>query len=286
MAAIPSPFLNLLTVKQSLLIQPMTRPGFLADSIRGDYALKDPFIMADHYRMSQPVFGPHPHAGFSAVTYMFDDAQTGFDNRDSLGDKSVISAGDAHWTVAGAGVVHDEVPQVHGKVAHGLQMFINLAAKDKHMPAKAIHISNEQMPRLVQSSGAKVKLVFGSYQDDAYQIAPVKPLPTEVILLDVEIQPGEAFKYMVPLGINAFVVSIQGSILIANIPVKEGQAVALGREGGALIVTSATKAQFVLFMGRPLDEPLVQHGPFAMTNQADIERAISDYQAGRMGTLS
>lgn len=275
----------LLTVQQRLPVQPMTRPGFRAEGIRGDYALKDPFIMADHYHMSQPVFGPHPHAGFSAVTYMFDDAETGFNNRDSRGDQSLIRAGDAHWTVAGAGVVHDEVPEVNGKVAHGLQLFINLAEKNKHMPPAAIHIGREEMPHVTQTSGAKVKLVFGSYQDSEQNIAPVKRLPTDVTLLDVTLSQAEVFEYLVPPGTNAFIMVIIGQALIAGEDVTENQAVAFGRIGGALVVTTPDHAQFVLFMGTPLNEPVVQHGPFAMTNQADIQRAVADFQAGKMGTL-
>ena len=65
--------------------------GFQAQGIRGDAAVLDPYLMVDHFRMSQPTFGPHPHAGFSAVTYLFDDAETGFHNRDSRGDSSADS---------------------------------------------------------------------------------------------------------------------------------------------------------------------------------------------------
>jgi hypothetical protein len=54
--------------------------GFQAHAIRGADAALDPFLMADHFRMSAPTFPPHPHAGFSAVTYLFDDAETGFFN--------------------------------------------------------------------------------------------------------------------------------------------------------------------------------------------------------------
>ncbi len=276
---------NLLTIQQHLPVQPITRTGFRAEGIRGDYALKDPFIMVDHYRMSQPVFGPHPHAGFSAVTYMFDDAETGFSNRDSRGDSSEIRAGDTHWTVAGAGVVHDEVPVVNGKVAHGLQLFVNLAAKDKYMPPTAIHIRREDMPHVVQSSGARVKVAFGAYNDGAQSIASIKPLPTDVALLDVTLNEGESFHYPISEGINAFMIVIRGEVTIGGEAVVENQAVALGRNGGALKVIANSTSQFALLIGKPLDEPIVQHGPFAMTNQTDIERAISDYQAGKMGAL-
>jgi redox-sensitive bicupin YhaK (pirin superfamily) len=275
-----------LTIQQRLQVQPMKHgTGFHAFGIRGDYSLMDPFLMADHYRMSQPTFGPHPHAGFSAVTYMFDDAETGFNNRDSLGDATEIRAGDNHWTVAGAGVVHDEVPIENGKLAHGLQIFVNLAARDKHMKPSSIHIDREAMPRIEQASGARVKVGFGSYDDGVQSFVAAKPLPTDVTLLDVAIDAGKSFRYPVASGVNAFALVVRGSVRIGDKSINEAQAIAFGREGGELEITANTDSHIAVFLGKPLDEPVVRHGPFAMTNQADIERAIADYQAGRMGAL-
>jgi redox-sensitive bicupin YhaK (pirin superfamily) len=278
--------MNKLTIQQRLEVQPMRRGnGFQALGVRGDYALMDPYLMADHYRMSEPTFGPHPHAGFSAVTYMFDDAETGFSNRDSLGDTAVIHPGDSHWTVAGAGVMHDEVPVENGKVAHGLQIFVNLAAKDKHMPPAAIHMLRDDMPRITQAGGVRVKVAFGAYDDGDQKYAAVKSLPSEVTLLDVAAATGESFRYVVPAGFNVFVLVIRGEIRIGAEAISEAEAVALGRDGGELEISAATNAHFAVFIGKPFDEPLVRHGPFAMTNQADINRAIADYGAGGMGSL-
>ncbi len=275
-----------LIIQQRLQVQPLKHgSGFQAFGVRGDYALMDPYLMADHYRMSEPTFGPHPHAGFSAVTYMFDDAETGFNNRDSRGDASEIRPGDAHWTVAGSGIVHDEVPVENGKVAHGLQLFVNLAAKDKHMPPAAIHIHREEMPRLTQVGGARVKVAFGSYDDGEQTIAAVKPLPSEVTLLDVSISAGESFRYAVVEGINAFALVIRGVIDVRGESISKAQAIAFGRGGGAIEITASDDAQIAVFLGKPLSEPVVRHGPFAMTNQADIDDAIANFQAGRMGSL-
>jgi redox-sensitive bicupin YhaK (pirin superfamily) len=278
--------MNKLSSQQRLEVQPLKRGnGFQAFGVRGDYSLMDPYLMADHYRMSEPTFGPHPHAGFSAVTYMFDDAETGFSNRDSLGDTAEILPGDTHWTVAGAGVMHDEVPIETGKVAHGLQIFVNLAAKDKHMPPTAIHILRDEMPRITQVGGARVKVAFGAYDDGDKKFAAVKSLPSEVTLLDVAAGAGESFHYAVPVGMNVFALVIRGEIRIGAEAVAEAQAVALGRAGGVLEISAATDSHFAVFIGKPFDEIVVRHGPFAMTNQADINRAIADYQASRMGLL-
>jgi redox-sensitive bicupin YhaK (pirin superfamily) len=241
--------------------------------------------MVDHYRMSQPTFSAHPHAGFCAVTYMFDDAQTGFINRDSLGDHSVIRAGDLHWTTAGAGIVHDEVPQVPGQTAHGLQIFVNLAAATKHMPPGSIHVGRERMPVIRQGGGAQVKVAFGAY-DDAEERAPaVVDLPTDAALLDVGFDAGSRFTYPVSAGQTAFLLVITGSVQVDEQELPEGQAVSFARDGGRLEITAVQASRIALFLGRPLGEPVVRHGPFAMTNQADIQAAIEAYQSGRMGRL-
>ena len=77
----------------------------------------DPFIGIDHAWMSAPTFPPHPHAGFSAVTYLFLDSETGIQNRDSNGNRTLIEPGGLHWTAAGRGVVHEENPAITGRAA-------------------------------------------------------------------------------------------------------------------------------------------------------------------------
>jgi redox-sensitive bicupin YhaK (pirin superfamily) len=260
--------------------------GLQTFGIRGEYTLTDPFLNADEFYMTAPTFGPHPHAGFSAVTYMFDDAATGFSNRDSLGEAIEIRAGDAHWTVAGAGMMHEEVPVITGKVAHGLQIFVNLAANDKHIAPHSIHLLREAMPRITQAGGAVVKMAFGSYNDGITAHASTIPLPSDVSLFDVTATAGTVFTYPLPVGQNAFALVINGEMQVGTTLIKKGQAVAFGREGGALETKAISDAQFALFIGKPFDEPVVRHGPFAMSNQADIKRAIADFKAGRMGALA
>jgi redox-sensitive bicupin YhaK (pirin superfamily) len=278
--------MNPLSIESRLTVQAMRHgAGFQAFGIRGADSSMDPYLMADHYRMWQPTFGPHPHAGFSAVTYMFDDAETGFLNRDSLGDRSEIRAGDCHWTVAGAGVVHEEVPVENDKVAHGLQIFVNLAAQNKHIAPRAIHIRREEMPRVVQPGGARVKVAFGTYDDGASSVPAVTALPTEAALFDVLLESGTSFRYRIAAGLNAFIVVVDGVATIGSEKLEKPQAAAFGRAGGELVVSSDDGAHFALFLGKPFDEPIVRHGPFAMTNQADIDRAVEDFRAGRMGTL-
>ncbi|MGH8759601.1 MAG: pirin family protein [Burkholderiales bacterium] len=264
----------------------MTHGGaFQALGLRADAATLDPYLMVDHFHMKEPTFGPHPHAGFSAITYVFDDSETGVQNRDSAGDRAVIRPGDLHWTLAGAGIVHEEVPFEVGRTVHGLQIFLNLAGKDKFMPAAAIHIDGERMPRIAQAQGAAVKVVFGAYADREQQLAPIVNLPTEATLLDIRLGSGAAFDYPVAPDTTAFLHVVHGSVFSGGQVWNAGDAMAFARTGGELTVLAQSDAQVALFLGRPLREQVVQHGPFVMNNAADLERVVSAYRAGQMGRL-
>ena len=121
--------------------------GFTSYGLRTtpDFPL-DPFINLDDFRMSEPTFPPHPHAGFSAVTYMFEDSAGAFTNRDSLGDHSRIGPGSLHWTQAAAGMMHEEIPEQRGLVCHGLQMFVNLRSDHKNAAPRAFHVDAAAVP--------------------------------------------------------------------------------------------------------------------------------------------
>eukprot|EP00903_Cladosiphon_okamuranus_P005214 g5212.t1 len=119
----------------------------------------DPFIMVDHYTMTEPTFGAHPHAGLSAVTVLFEDTEGKFNNRDSLGNDFDINPGDLYWLNAGSGAIHDEAPR-KGASIHGLQIFVNLPGRMKHQAPSSLHVKREDMPTL-KGQGYRVRLVLG-----------------------------------------------------------------------------------------------------------------------------
>jgi redox-sensitive bicupin YhaK (pirin superfamily) len=274
--------------------------GFNADGIRGSNAVMDPYLMADHFWMTQPTFGPHPHAGFSAVTYLFADSQTqthSYDTtRPDLGDNRnhhLIAPGDAHWFIAASGAVHDEPIAEPGKLLHGLQLFVNLAAADKFGQPRTLNIKHTEMPQHTQTSGAHIKLAWGKYDDGAHTLQgkPEHAPPTDSTLLDINLPAGTTFSYPVAAGQTAMLIPAMGEITVGQTALKVHQAVAIdpvARSGGELVVTNADatqSAQFVLLLGTPLHEPVAQHGPFAMNTRRELEEAIQRYQAGDMGAL-
>jgi redox-sensitive bicupin YhaK (pirin superfamily) len=267
------------------------RPGTGAeiDHLKASREQLDPFIVADHFRMWQPTFGPHPHAGFSAVTYLFEDSEIGFRNRDSNGQQNLIQPGDLHWTLAGSGVMHEEIPLVPGKVAHGLQIFVNLPAIAKHMPPAAMHIASSDMPRFPVGEG-QAKLVFGQWlielsgHDSLVHAARPAPAPGDATLLDLWLPAGGKMALPLPSGQQAVVIRIEGDAQLDGLT---APAWALAR-GSSVTLTapSSEPVRVALLAGTPWSEPLFMQGPFGMASQADLQRAMARYQAGDMGRLT
>lgn len=244
----------------------------------------DPFLMVDHFHMAEPFFPPHPHAGFSAVTYIFPRSANGFVNRDSRGDHSVIRPGSMHWTTAGSGIVHEEVPIETGVVCDGLQIFVNLAAKDRLTPPESMHLDETEVPKEI-ADGREVRVVVGEH---AGLRSPLKP-PVDAVLLDVTLEKGANFRHEFPPEQIGFVYMISGAAdfgpAVALKTLAAGHAAGFGAAGAELRARAAEDAHFVLAAGTPLREPLVSYGPFVMSTPEQIERAVKDYQAGRMGRL-
>ncbi|WP_457352742.1 pirin family protein [Roseateles sp. P5_D6] len=261
------------------LLQPQRHrigAGFQAEGWREPLALLDPFIMVDHFRMTEPAFAPHPHAGFSAVTYLFDDSATGMVSRDSLGGEHEILPGGLHWTLAGRGVMHDEFPIEAGREAHGLQIFVNLPAEQKLRAPTVMRLAAEQMPRRV-GDGWRAIQIFSA--DTGLDL----PWSTSLVLVDIDA--GAAFDFVLPEGEQGFAIPIHGSGHTGELPLTTGRALSVSVGGGARIV-AAEALRLACFCGRPLFEPVVRHGPFVMSNEGQVVAALQRFQSGGMGRLS
>jgi hypothetical protein len=230
---------------------------FRAYGLRGiDPALIDPFLGIDHAWINAPTFPPHPHAGFSAVSYLFLDSETGISNRDSLGNRNLIMPGGLHWTAAGHGVVHEEVPAEIGKTAHMLQIFVNLARERQSAAPFALSLAPQDVP-VVQLPGARIRVPLGRFGEAHPPLTP----PTEVRLLDISLDDEAEVDVPVAAGHSAFVMPIFGTLIIDDqrfdtnelrLPILPTQAEA--RTVKIQAKHGSTKA--VLFAGPPLRQPV------------------------------
>lgn len=259
---------------------------FRAYGLRGiDPALIDPFLAVDHAWISAPTFPPHPHAGFSAVSYLFLDSETGISNRDSLGNSNQILPGGLHWTAAGRGVVHEEVPAEFGKTAHMLQIFINLAREQQRAAPFAMSLSPQDVS-VVQLPGIRIRVPLGCFGEVRSPLAP----PTEVCLLDISLDHAAEVAIPMAASLSAFVMPIFGCLTIdgrcfdsneLRLPILPAQAEA--RTIKLQATQGSTKA--VLFAGTPLRQPVYWQGPMAMASADALAGAVASYQRGEFGTL-
>jgi redox-sensitive bicupin YhaK (pirin superfamily) len=169
--------------------------------------LIQPFIRLDHFYMSHPTFGEHPHQGIAAVTYMFEDSEGSFFNEDSQGDRSFINPGDLHWTQAGVGVRHNETPTEPGKVCHGIQMFVDLTPEDKSGPPCSFHIKASDIPQYIASTGARARVVLGS----AFGLKSPLKLTRPINFFDVIVPSNQAMEHVIARDATAFLLMIKGS---------------------------------------------------------------------------
>jgi redox-sensitive bicupin YhaK (pirin superfamily) len=195
----------------SVVIAPLSRAHlgghFHGFGLRTEAELISPFIGVDHYWMDAPTFGPHQHAGISAVSYLLPDSETGMANRDSIGTQNVIQPGGLHWTTAGRGVVHEEVPVETGKKVHGLQIFVALAPSNRDIAPFPLILEAQDVP-VMQEPGAKVRVPLGSYREMRSPLSP----PTEVTMLDISLEEGAELSVSIAAGHCMFAMPIDGTV--------------------------------------------------------------------------
>ncbi len=241
----------------------------------------DPFLQFDHFHLSGPTFAAHPHAGFCAVTYLLPDSPGSLRNRDSLGSKRLILPGDLHWTIAGRGVLHEELPTADGVDCHGLQIFVNLPADQKLREPSALHLSAHDVPRVRLKKSGVVRVLCGTHRD---AVSPLTP-PTPVTLLDVTMAAGEVLNHALADDQHAFAYVVAGSVSSGGREADAGSLIGFSDTPGALLLSASSSAQVLICHGRPLCEPMVAHGPFVMSNREQLLQAFGDHAAGRMGRL-
>lgn len=243
----------------------------------------DPFFNLDHFRMAGPTFPPHPHAGFSAVTYVLPESPLGMVNRDSRGDRSSIEPGGMHWTMAGSGIVHEEVPAAAGTV-EGMQIFIRQPTAQETMPPRVCRVEADDVPVAALENGGWLRVLAGRYGTLA---APFEP-PSPLVLLDISLAPGSSFVWPDP-GTDAVGTSWRLAAYVFRGSLRRDEAPALAMfsaaSGPVTLVAGGNGARLLLMSGAPLHQPSVSGGPFALSSQAAIDDAFARYRAGAMGRL-
>ncbi|MDX1908444.1 MAG: pirin family protein [Bacteroidia bacterium] len=254
-------------------------PGLKGIDIFAHQLPVEPFLVITEYYMSQPVFGPHPHAGISVMTYMLPDSPIGFINRDSNGDHSIIEPGGLHITQAGSGIHHDEFPQKPGLDAHGFQIWINHTSENRMVSPKAIHANSDEVVQVVDEDTV-VRVLLGSYHGRE----PVYQIVTPIQLFHVSLKAKKAIEFEAREMAFLYAIKGDGGGHEKYIPEKS---ISLFSQSGDKVKVDAGEQtfDFLYATATPIKEPIVYGGPFVMTTEEQMQLTKRNYAQGKMGTL-
>ncbi|XP_077970481.1 pirin-like [Styela clava] len=237
----------------------------------------DPFLLLDEFRVKPPAgFPEHPHRGFETVTYMLNGK---FTHEDFCGHKGTIGPGDLQWMTAGRGIVHSEMPAKDTDEGHGLQLWINLRSAEKMCEPAYQELVAGDIPK-PSKNGVTVAVISG----ESLGVKSKVYTRTPTMYLDFKLESGAKIEQPVPKGWTAFVYTLSGDLSISGTEVASHHTAILD-DGEFVALENLEKeiSHFVLVAGQPINEPIVQQGPFVMNTREQISQAINDFHNGQNG---
>ncbi|MCK9902738.1 pirin family protein [Frankia sp. Cpl3] len=258
---------------------------------------RDPFVHADqmgevNYGAGEPKGTPwHPHRGFETVTYMIDGTMR---HQDSHGGGGVIADGATQWMTAGAGILHIETPPeelvISGGLFHGVQLWVNLPARDKFSPPRYQSIEGEQVSLVASPDGGSlVRIIAG----DVGGFRGPGSTHTPIAVVHATVSPGARVSVPWRPEYNGlvYVLAGAGTIGAKDTPVHLGQTAVLGA-GDRISLAAAPRQdadapnlEVLLLGGQPIREHVEMYGPFVMNTRQELQQAVEDFQAGRLGVI-
>ena len=243
-----------------------------------------PVAVLDKFRVTGHPFGPHPHAGFSSITYVLEDSKGSLRSRDSLGHDIIMEPGGIVWTEAGSGMMHEELPAEHGKELQGLQIFVNLSSKNKRIKPKIHKLESPEIPEWKNASKDRVRVVVGQYQNISSPLKTLEPFT----FLDIELKKSIIFN--LEEDCNALVLVLSGQVIINSTmgtrTLNADQGIAISTGATELKFETSQNSRMVILSGKSLNAPVVMGGSFIMNTEAEIKEAMARFQRGEMGRLN
>ena len=253
----------------------------------------DPFLLLHHYgpyaisEFNNPFdLGPHPHRGFEPITLLFKGEQL---HRDSLGNEMIVKAGGVQWTTAGSGIIHAEAPTKDfvkkGGDLEGIQLWLNLPAKDKMMTPNYQHLEAYQIDK-VFSDDKKVQLnIIAGKQNDVFGKIKTQ---TSVNVFTANADEGGSMEIEIPENHQSLIYLLDGEVLVSNSEVLQkgvNQMITFNNDGDTIKFKAKKESTLLIISGAPIKEKVTQYGPYVMNTQTEILEAMRDFNQGKMGHL-
>jgi quercetin 2,3-dioxygenase len=269
---------KIISKQTALQIEPAF-PGLKgANMYASEYPI-EPVLVFTEYFMDAPVFGPHPHAGVSVMTYMLPDSKSGFVNRNSLGEHLIIEPGGMHISQAGRGMHHDEFPQINDVGAHGFQIWINHSNANRMVEPKGMHLHPNQVPEVTHDD-YRLRIVHGIFNETTSPLQMVTP----VNMYHVFLQPNKSIAFDAKEMAFVYVLNGEGKIDDATIGLRH--IINFSESGNAVtVIASNTGIEFMYTTATPINEQITYGGPFVMTTPEQMAETKLRYGKGEMGKL-
>lgn len=262
-----------------------------------------PFLMLDHFTIGKGAgFPDHPHRGQETITYLLSG---GVDHEDFAGNRGTIGPGDLQFMTAGKGIMHAEMPHENedGSPNVGMQLWVDLPKELKSVDPRYRDLRATEIPVAEVDQGRVViKVISGQ----SHGVDSVRDLAyTPLWFLDITIKPGGRVKQVLPVGWNAFAYTLEGTTHFKSdtvssdndnnneneknktTSVKQFHNVVFQQSGDhieAYVPDNAEESsRFILVAGQPLDQPVVQYGPFVCTSKDEVYKAMEDFQGAKNG---
>ncbi len=288
-------------IKKKIRFSVQSQCGWLAE-IKGQRVLPNkfvqaigPFVFLEHIlSYQQPSNGlhrglvgkhSHPHRGIAMLTYILAGE---VEYSDSLGNHAKLSSGGAHWTMAGNGIVHDEVVssafQVIDPDISVVRFWINLPSKHKSGNPDYFSLQPGEIPKQeLDDNAGWIKILSGEYGNAVAKV----PSFSKQFLYHIYLGPGRRFSITTDNAIEYAAFLLSGKAEINDIEIESGKLVAFTSQGEIIEINncSETAIDILLFGGEFYNESIVAEGAFVMNTPHEITQAYNDYYDGKYGQI-
>lgn len=241
-----------------------------------------------------PGFPAHPHRGFETVTVVTKGV---VDHSDSLGAAGRFGFGDVQWMTAGKGVQHSEMfPLLHQDTDNPLELFqiwLNLPKAKKMVSPHFAMLWDDTIPTLKDTDDkgltTEVRLIAGSLEGmRAPDPAPdswAADANNEVAIWTMRLDAGATWRLPAASAqANRSLYFYGGaSIEIGGEMFTSHKAIELQPDEDVQLKNGDTESLLLFLQGRPINEPVVQHGPFVMNTATEIQEALNEYRKTEFG---
>jgi redox-sensitive bicupin YhaK (pirin superfamily) len=213
----------------------------------------------------------HPHRGIETISYVYRGYMT---HKDSLGNEDTIGDGEVQWMTAGSGILHEEKLPASERML-GVQLWLNLPAKDKMVPPAYHSIKNDDIEEIDLENG-KLRLLAGEFEGRKGYLSKYLPLD----YYDLHLNPNASIILNTESNRSVMVFTLLGDAYIGDELVKEKTAVKLTSGDNVEIKATDKNAQVLFISSIVLNEPVVWGGPIVMNTKEELNKAFDDLKKG------